>query len=247
MKAQRPFRIFAHRGFSGKYPENTLSAFRKALECGSEAIELDVIRSQDGQFAVSHDAVIECSDGRERDIRHTRAAELADWPLPERFRGEGIPLLQDVLSLVPAGVMINIELKVDRSEDACRVCSDFSEFCRSNAERRSDFLISSFHLHLLRCVQKSFQKNSWKIPTAFLLDRDHCWANRYFLLRGWSADYLHIGHDMNIRFWSRLKRFGAVHVYTVNDIGAAEHLRQMGAGGIFSDYPDRMLKHFKGS
>lgn len=33
---------FAHRGFSGKYPENTMLAFRKALECGADGIEMDV-------------------------------------------------------------------------------------------------------------------------------------------------------------------------------------------------------------
>lgn len=40
---------FAHRGFSGKYPENTMLAFRKALECGADGIEMDVQLTKDGE------------------------------------------------------------------------------------------------------------------------------------------------------------------------------------------------------
>ncbi|HQQ89618.1 MAG TPA: glycerophosphodiester phosphodiesterase family protein, partial [Oscillospiraceae bacterium] len=41
-------KIFAHRGFSGEYPENTMPAFQKAIECGAEGIELDVHLTSDG-------------------------------------------------------------------------------------------------------------------------------------------------------------------------------------------------------
>ena len=43
---------FAHRGFSGKYPENTMLAFRKALECGADGIEMDVQLTKDGELVV---------------------------------------------------------------------------------------------------------------------------------------------------------------------------------------------------
>ena len=43
---------FAHRGFSGKYPENTMLAFRKALECGADGIEMDVQLTKDGEIVV---------------------------------------------------------------------------------------------------------------------------------------------------------------------------------------------------
>ena len=46
---------FAHRGFSGKYPENTMLAFKKALEAGADGIELDVQMTKDGQVVVIHD------------------------------------------------------------------------------------------------------------------------------------------------------------------------------------------------
>ncbi|MCK5520663.1 MAG: glycerophosphodiester phosphodiesterase, partial [Candidatus Marinimicrobia bacterium] len=47
--------IFAHRGLSEKYPENSLAAFRAAIEQGVEGIELDIIMTKDEEFVVSHD------------------------------------------------------------------------------------------------------------------------------------------------------------------------------------------------
>ena len=49
----------AHRGFSGKYPENTMLAFRKALETGCDGIELDVHLSRDGVPVVIHDETLD--------------------------------------------------------------------------------------------------------------------------------------------------------------------------------------------
>ncbi len=48
-------KIFAHRGFSGEYPENTMPAFQKAIECGAEGIELDVHLTSDGVAVIMHD------------------------------------------------------------------------------------------------------------------------------------------------------------------------------------------------
>ena len=46
---------FAHRGFSGKYPENTILAFQKALEEGVDGIELDVQLTRDKELVIIHD------------------------------------------------------------------------------------------------------------------------------------------------------------------------------------------------
>ena len=46
---------FGHRGFSGRYPENTMLAFEKAIEAGCDGIELDVHLSSDGELVIIHD------------------------------------------------------------------------------------------------------------------------------------------------------------------------------------------------
>ena len=48
-------KVVCHRGYSGKYPENTLLAFQKAVESGAEGIELDVQLTRDGEVVVIHD------------------------------------------------------------------------------------------------------------------------------------------------------------------------------------------------
>ena len=50
---------FAHRGFSGKYPENTLLAFSKAIEEGVDGIENDVHLTKDGVLVVMHDELVD--------------------------------------------------------------------------------------------------------------------------------------------------------------------------------------------
>ena len=48
-------KVFAHRGFSYKYPENTLLAFKEALKLDIYGIELDVHKSKDGKLVIIHD------------------------------------------------------------------------------------------------------------------------------------------------------------------------------------------------
>ena len=48
-------KVFAHRGFSGKYPENTMLAFKKAEEVGCYGIELDVQLTKDDEIVIMHD------------------------------------------------------------------------------------------------------------------------------------------------------------------------------------------------
>ena len=56
--------VHGHRGCRGLLPENTLPAFRRALELGVDALELDVVVSQDGQLVVSHEPWLSAKLGR---------------------------------------------------------------------------------------------------------------------------------------------------------------------------------------
>ena len=57
-------KVFAHRGFSGLYPENTMLAFRKAIEAGADGIELDIHCSSDGRLVIIHDENLVRTTGR---------------------------------------------------------------------------------------------------------------------------------------------------------------------------------------
>jgi glycerophosphoryl diester phosphodiesterase len=106
-------RVIAHRGASGTRPENTLAAFRRAVELGAPMIELDVQRTRDGHAVVVHDWTLErTTTGRgavgDRTLAEIRALDAGAW-FDRAFAGERIPTLAEVLAAVP--IAVNVELK----------------------------------------------------------------------------------------------------------------------------------------
>ena len=107
----------AHRGFRSRYPENTMLAFRKAVEAGCHGIEFDVHLSKDGEAVIIHDETLDrTTDGTglvaEKSLRELKALNAAK-PHPETAAFEAIPTLHeyfDYISTQP-GIISNIELK----------------------------------------------------------------------------------------------------------------------------------------
>ena len=111
---ERPL-IFAHRGASRVAPENTLAAFRQAVEIGADGIELDVQLSADGVPVVIHDTTVDRTtdgSGWVRDLTLAQLQELdAGGHAGAAFAGERIPTLEEVLAEVGDRLLIDIELK----------------------------------------------------------------------------------------------------------------------------------------
>ncbi len=106
--ALRPLTVNAHRGYSSRYPENTLLAFEKAIEIGADYVELDVRLSKDGVLVVSHDASLErCGKSDLRTNKNT----LAELQKVNLGQGQTIPTLEDVLRLCKGNVGIHLEIK----------------------------------------------------------------------------------------------------------------------------------------
>lgn len=107
---------FAHRGFSRKYPENTILAFEKAIEVKSDGIEFDVQLTKDGQVVIIHDETIDrTSNGSGRVCDYTYN-ELLKYDFSDKYVGEfgkmKIPLLREYFELVKnTNIITNIELK----------------------------------------------------------------------------------------------------------------------------------------
>ncbi|KXZ18561.1 hypothetical protein AXI59_09790 [Bacillus nakamurai] len=108
--------IFAHRGASGHYPENTMLAFTKAIEAGADGIELDVQMTKDGRIVVIHDEALDRTTTLKGFVKDTAyekirtASAAGKWK--DSFKGVRVPLLSDVLRLAEkADFLINIELK----------------------------------------------------------------------------------------------------------------------------------------
>ena len=107
--------IIAHRGDSANAPENTLSAFRLALVNGADGIELDVMLSADQKLVVIHDDTLDRTTNGHGQVGKTPFAALREldaggWFKPE-FKGEPIPLLDEVFEELGGKFLINVELK----------------------------------------------------------------------------------------------------------------------------------------
>ena len=97
-------RNFAHRGYSGKYPENTMLAFRKAVEAGADGIELDVQLTRDGEPVIIHDELVDrTTDGTGR-VKDFTLAELqaldASYIYTGQYGRNPIPTLREYCELV---------------------------------------------------------------------------------------------------------------------------------------------------
>ncbi len=108
--------IVAHRGASDEAPENTLAAFRLAWERGADAIEGDFYLTRDGHIVAIHDATTKRTAGgvelrvADSTLAQLQALDVGAWKA-ERYRGERMPTLAQVLATVPAGKKILIEIK----------------------------------------------------------------------------------------------------------------------------------------
>jgi glycerophosphoryl diester phosphodiesterase len=111
----------AHRGGSLLAPENTLAAFRNALTLATDAIELDVQMSRDGELIVFHDNTLErLTDGEgnilDLDFSYLRSLNAAahfkgGWPLAQQ-----IPTLREVMELIRGRKQVYIEIKTSKRD-----------------------------------------------------------------------------------------------------------------------------------
>ena len=108
--------IIAHRGDVTNAPENTVPAFRKALELGADGIELDVRLTKDEKLVVFHDRCLDRTSNGKGPVNHytqdeVRSLDAGSWFAPE-FHGERPPTLDEVFESLPVDFLINVELKV---------------------------------------------------------------------------------------------------------------------------------------
>lgn len=139
---------YAHRGLHGNgVPENSLSAFRKAVDMGY-GIELDVQLSADGEVMVFHDENLLRMTGCDASLYHKTAAELSVLRLSGSE--EHIPTLAEVLSLVGGRVPLLVEVKSDHGTVV--VCEKTAALLDGYA---GEYMIESFHPFAVNWFRKN--------------------------------------------------------------------------------------------
>ncbi len=107
---------YAHRGLHGEgVPENSMKAFRLALEAGY-GIELDIHLMRDGNLAVIHDPSLKRTAGVDVEIEDLTTEDLKQYTL--EGTEETIPQFKDVLELFAGKAPLIVELKAERGNHA---------------------------------------------------------------------------------------------------------------------------------
>lgn len=226
--------IIAHRGARSTHPENTLSAIQAALDCGCEAIEIDV-HEHDGEFWVIHDKWLN---------RTTNGIGLLKWYGKEKLstvkakNGEPIPTLKQVLELVSGQCALNIEIKelanLDRLSDhmeyAFKECSFVNE----------QIMISSFN----HCWLEDIHKYSPSLLIGALTSSQGVELAKF--AQDLEATSINIDLDViDKEYVLDAKGRGLqVYVFTVNEPEDWEWLDEIGVDGVFCDCPAKALTFY---
>lgn len=109
--------LCAHRGAMKTHPENTLAAFKAAIEAGAHMIEFDVQLTKDNQMVVIHDRTVDRTTngtGKVSDLTFAeiRTLDAGGWKSPDS-KGEQIPTLDETLNIMPYNIWLNIHIKGD--------------------------------------------------------------------------------------------------------------------------------------
>jgi glycerophosphoryl diester phosphodiesterase len=234
--ARRPL-VLGHRGASAEAPENTLAAFRLAMAQGADGIELDVWRCATGEVVVAHDEDLVRVAGSplripDAPLAALRALDVGAWK-GDRYRGESIPLLAEVLEALPAAV-VNVELKSRGGRDLSLAQAVAEVVRRAGAGAR--VIVSSFEWRLVA----AFRLAAPEVATGLLFEDSHAWRIRTFLgVRSLRPAAVHpdrvLATDARVRRWAA--RGLAVNVWTVDDPAEAARLARAGATAIITNAP----------
>jgi glycerophosphoryl diester phosphodiesterase len=241
-----PVMVIAHRGFSGSAPENTLAAFKKAMEIKSDVIEFDVRFSRDGHLVVFHDDTLERTthvQGKVADhtLKALQQLDAGSWFNPV-FAGERIPTLKEVLDVTRGRIRLNIEIKKgDHGKYSMLDLADQTLHEVEKAEMEQQVLFSSFDLSALERVH---EKNP-RVPVAFIT-RDP-WNIPQDAMKGKSFPVLNPRKSvLNENNLSMARQQGIrVNVWTLNTEEEMEKFISMGVNGIITDHPDRLIELLK--
>jgi glycerophosphoryl diester phosphodiesterase len=229
-------RIYAHRGASAELPENTMAAFRRAVELGVDALELDIHRSRDGVLVVCHDP-----DGRRRAgtperIAERSFAELQRWDVGG---GERIPRFEDVVTEF-APMPLNVDLKRDIADDTVALLRRLGaeeRVCLASFQARTLWRVRALGYAGPTALSRPEVLAALALPAGARRGPLRCRAARaqlpLSLARPWIV--------------ARMKGLGlAVDFWTVDDPAVARRLVALGADGVMTNDPRRILAALRG-
>ncbi|MGI9035696.1 MAG: glycerophosphodiester phosphodiesterase [Pyrinomonadaceae bacterium] len=248
--------IIAHRGASALAPENTLAAFRRAIDDGADGLEFDVQMAKDGVPVVFHDATL-----RRMAQKKIRTSELTSTELKnldigawfnsknpmranDKFIGETVPTLAQVFDFLTGGAgRIYIELKCRSDEIPALVEAVAAEIRSTDLLPR--IVLKSFKLEAVRRAKKAVPElcsAALFAPklTRFLKSRNHLIEQA----KKFCADELSLPFSLaTAKFVEKARRENLpVTIWTVDHPAWVKRARKTGIRAIITNNPARLLE-----
>jgi len=254
------FLVIAHRGGRSLGPENTLYTFKRAVELGTDVLEMDLQTTSDGALVILHDREVDRTTNGTGAVDSFTLSDLKKldagfrWStdnsrsFPLRNTEITIPTLAEVFKTFP-DQRINIEIKssqVNTIQDLCRsirdnrmsqkvmvACFDagkLGEFRSVCPEVATS--AGAPEAVLFYWLQWANLESAYS-PNAQALQIPETFGDNRIVTRR----FLDAAHARNMR----------VHVWTVNEVEAMQRLIDLGVDGIMTDYPERLVKILKGN
>ena len=242
MTVESPTRVIAHRGFSGRAPENTLLAIREAIAIGAEMVEIDVTMTADGHVILLHDETLDrTTSGTGPPTDHTleeiRELDAGTW-FSTVFAGEKIPTLSEALQTVKGRILINIEIKPEAVDHGVvpKIASLIAEH-----EMHNQVIVSSFSPEALLRMKIADPE----VITATLFNKDlHTGRDPLeIVLEVGSRGFNISARRLTAAMIERCHKHGIpIAVYTVNEPDEMRRLIELGVDAVFTDHPGLMLE-----
>jgi len=238
--------VVAHRGASAYAPENTLAAFRLAIQQGAPVVECDVHLTLDGVPVVIHDDCVDRTTNGTGEVAAQRYDALREldagaW-FSAQFAGEHLPTLDETLAVCAGKARLFVELK--RGGGEALVDAALAAIDRAAG---TDIAIISFGPEE---VQHAARKRP-DLALGFLIGRSHLQehgaAAAVGAARSFGAGFLSPQHDAADETLIRLAQDAGlpVSVWTVDDPDRMRHLTDMGVDAITTNRPDVALALFR--
>ena len=238
-------KIMAHRGYSGKYPENTMLAFEEAAKTGADGIELDVQLTKDGQVMVIHDERIDRTTDGTGFVKDYTYEELKKFNASkvkgDRYEFQHIPTFEEYCAWVKdKNLVTNVELKTsiiyypEIEEKTLEIIR------RYGLEDR--IIFSSFnHLSILKMKELAPE-----IPCGALVGSKGLKCAGFYCERFgfefYHPDYATLTEE-DVR---ECKEHGVgINAGTVNELGGLEQMAEWNCEGVITNYPDAAMKYKK--
>jgi len=249
------FLVMAHRGGRSLGPENTVYTFKRAIELGTDVLEMDLQSTSDGGLVVLHDREVDRTTNGKGTVDSFTLSEIKTldagfrWSpdnsksFPLRNKGVTIPTLTEVFKAFP-DTRMNIEIKssqVNTIQDLCRTIRDngMSEkvmVACFDAGKLGEFRsicpevatsAGASEAAMFYWLQWAHLESAYS-PSAQALQIPEAYGDYRIATRR----FIEGAHARNMR----------VHVWTVNDVESMQRLVDLGLDGIMTDYPDRLVK-----